>query len=330
MSIITGGKTKVAAYDETAFGTAGAAGLLLPFSNFNLAPTQNREKDPVLSGYQGEARGVLGLKSVGGSIATSLAPESIGFWLKHLIGTPVSAISGSANKHTFTVGTGANDIPPGVTFEQDFGTALGSSTHRVLRYVGCRLNNGAFTFGTAGIIQAAFDVLGADLVPAATPIDSSLTDLGHSAWSSTNVAVVLSSGSTIDVCLKSLTATHTNDLDGDQYCLSNGSVRDDIPRGFVGANGQLVALFDSDAMVKQALADTDASIVVTVQRGTGSGTVGNEKLVLTYPAVTFTPAGVPITGPKGLQVTTNWMAHRTSGEIGIKAELWNPQTAITA
>lgn len=328
MSLITGGKTVIGAYDESAYKTATASGIRLPFSNFNITPQQPREKDPVMSGgYMGEARGVLGLKSVGGSVATSLAPESIGFWLKHLIGTPVTTTAGSAFKHTFNVGI-ATDVPPGITFEQDFGTALGSATHRVLRYIGCCINKGTLTFGNSGVIPVTFDVLGANIVPAATPSDATLTDLGHTAWSATNFGMVLSNGTTIDACIKSITCNHNNDLDGEQYCLSAGGIRDALPRGFVGADGQLVALFDNDELLKQTLADTDASIVITVQRGTGAGTAGNEKLVLTYPAVTFAPAGVPVTGPKGVSLTADWMAHRTSGEIGIKAELWNPQSSI--
>lgn len=326
MSIVTGGKTVIGAYDETAYKTAGTSGIRLPFSQFTLKRDQGRDADPVMSGYMGNARGVLGLKSVAGNIASSLAPESIGFWLKHLIGTPTSATAGSAYKHTFLVGS-ASDIPPGITFEQDFGSAFGG-THRCLKFIGCRINQGTLNFGQSGVIPVSFDILGADMVPASTPIDATLTDLGHTGWSATNLGIVLSNGSTIDACIRSLSCVHTNDLDAEQYCLSAGGIRDDLPRGFVGANGQAVALFDSQDLLEQTLADTDASIVVTVQRGTGAGTAGNEKLVLTYPAITFAPAGVPVTGPKGLQLTADWSCHRTTGEIGIKAELWNAQATI--
>lgn len=325
---ISGGMVAVCVYPESPYKTPGANGTRLPFATFGLNNQQPRNKSAILSGYYGESRGILGLKGVSGSITTEAGPEDIGIWLKHLIGAPVSATAGSANKHTFLVGKDTADIPLGMSFEQDFGTALASATHRVLRYIGCRLNKGTFNFNTSGFIGCSFDVLGADVVPDDAPLDATPDDLGHTSWSITDVGIVLSAGSTIEVCLNSLQLNFNNDLDPDLYCISAGGVRDDLARGIVGCDGQLVGLFDSDALLKQTMADTDASLVVTCMRGTGDGTAGNEKLVLTVPALTFSPGSVPVNGPKGLRVTANFTAHRTTGEIGLKAELWNMQTAI--
>lgn len=328
MGQVSGGKTVIAVYDETAFKTPGTNGMRLPLSQFNLENQQKREKSQILSGYYGEARGVKGLQGVGGTIASEAGPESMGFWLKHLIGAPVSAPAGTAFKHTFVVGEGALDLPPGITFEEDFGAVLGSADHRVLRYSGCRINKGTFNFGTQGYIGLSFDVIGALMTAAAAPLDATLTDLGHSSWSVADIGIVLSSGAVIEVCFNNLSLGYTNNLDTDSYCINGGGVRDSLARGTVGLEGQATALFDSDALLKQTLADTDASLVVSLTRGTGDGTAGNEKLVLTVPALTFDPAGVPVTGPKGLRVQGNFTAHRTVGEIGLKAELWNAVETI--
>lgn len=330
MGAIPGGKVVIGAYDESPYKTANPNGLRLPYTQFNLSPQQERERSQILTGYYGESRGVLGRQGLSGSVDSEAGPESIGFWLKHLIGTPTSAASGGAFKHTFQVGDDLKDIPPGFMLEEDFGTVLASATHRVLRHTGCRINTGAFNFGTSGFIGLSFDVLGAQVTPAPAPLDATLTDLGHTSWSATNVAIVLSDAAAapILVCLNTLTLTHSNDLDADEYCITGGGVRDGAARGKVGATGQAVALFDTDALLKQALADTDASLVVTVQRGNGSGTAGNEKLVLTYPNIAFSPSGIAVSGPRGLRQTVNFTAHRTVGEIALKAELYNAQATV--
>lgn len=328
MGAIKGGKVVVGLYNEDPYKTPGASGVRLPYATCGVEPNQGRDKSAILSGYYGESRGVLGSQAPAGPLTTECGPESIGLFLKHLIGTPSSAAAGSAYKHTFVVGEGASDIPPGFTLEEDFGAALASATHRVLRYLGCRLNNGSFSFGASGFIGVNFDILAAQYVPAAAPLDASLTDLGHTSFGAANTTIVLSSGTEVSCRKRELTLNVKNDLDPDWFDIGGGGIRADAPRGLVGLDGTLTGLFDSDALLKQTMADTDASLVVALTRGTGDGTAGNEKLQITIPALTFTPAGPKVNGPRGLLLPTTFSAHRTVGEIGIKAELWNSQAAI--
>jgi hypothetical protein len=328
MGAIKGSKVVVGMYSEATYKTPGASGTRLAYASIGLQPNQARDKSAILSGYYGESRGVLGNQAPAGPIASECGPETIGLFLKHLIGAPVSAAAGSAFKHTFTVGEGANDIPPGFTLEEDFGTALASATHRVLRYLGCRLNNGSFNFGTSGFIGVNFDVLGAKIEAASAPLDSSLTDLGHTSFGAANTSIVLSSGTEVVCNKRELSLNIKNDLDPDWFNIGGGGIRADAPRGMVGLDGSLTGLFDSDALLKQVLADTDCSLVVALTRGTGVGTAGNEKLQITIPALTFAPAAPQVNGPRGILLPTTFSAHRTTGEIGIKAELWNAQATI--
>lgn len=328
MKGIPGSKVVLGLYDETPYKTPGASGVRMAFSQFNPQNQQQRRQSEVLSGYYGGARGVLGNKGITLAIGTELGPETIGWFLKHLIGKPTTVAAGTAFHHTFAVGEGTLDIPDGFTAEEDFGTALASATHRVMRYIGCRLGSGAINFGNEGFIGVSFDGLGADAQPFAAPLDASLTDLGHTSFSVSNTGIVLSNGATIPACLRALSYNITNDLDPDFFCITGGGIRDDLPRSRFGLAIQATGLFDSDDLLKQTLADTDASIVTTVQRGTGDGTAGNEKLVLTTPAMTLSPASVPVQGPRGLTLQVNGTAHRTTGEIGVTAELWNPQATL--
>ena len=54
----------------------------------------------------------------------------------------------------------------------------------------------------------------------------------------------------------------------------------------------------------------------------------DDSLQITIPALTFAPAAPQVNGPRGILLPTTFSAHRTTGEIGIKAELWNAQATI--
>lgn len=329
MSGVSGARVTIGAYDEATYKNVGGSpsGRRLYYSNFNVQPQAGRTVSEVLSGYRGRARSVLDRRSVGGQIATELGPETIGWWLQHLIGTPTTTGTGPYT-HTFAVGDGAQALPPGITFEQDFTSKI-AAPGRYMRYKGCRIARGSMTINPNGFIPVSFDVLGADWDNEGTaPLDATLTDTGHRSFSAANVAVALSDGSAIDVCLRSLTLNWSNDLDEDQFCISAGGVRDGLDEGFVSLDGQVTALFDSEAFLRKTLADTDAQLVVTLQRGSGNGTAGNEQLVWTIPDLVFAPTAPTVAGPRGLLMQANWNAHRSSGEIGSTVVLKNALATV--
>lgn len=330
MASVPGTKVKVAAFTETTYKTiAGTpAGQLLYFKTFGLKPTQPRAESQMLSGLRGRTRSALQQKSVAGPITAELGPESIGFYLKHLVGTPTSAVEGAAYKHTFEVGDGVKAIPPGITFEPDFTSAI-ATAGRYITYKGNKLGQGSFTFTPQGFIEAAFDVLGADWdASGVAPLDATLTDTGHTSFSAANVTVALSSGGALDVCFQQLAFTWNNGLDETEYCISGGGVRDALDEGLITLTGSTTSLFDTAALLNKVLADADCALVITILRGTGAGTAGNEKLVITIPSLAFEITAPAVEGPKGVVMQAAFSAHRTSGEIGAKFELYNAQSTI--
>lgn len=327
---VRGTAVKVGCYNETAFKTVGGSpsGELLYFTSFGLQPSQGRSASNILSGFRGRTRGTLAEKSVAGAIATELAAESVCFLLKHLIGTPTTTGASAPFTHAFEVGEGAKALPPGASFEIDYGATI-SGAGRYVHYKGCRINQATFTFTPNGPIVASFEVLGADWAAnQVAPLDATLTDPGHNSFSATHIGVVLSDGSTLDVCFNQLTLVWNNDLDDSQYCISAGGVRDSLDEGFVTVSGQVTALFDNAVLLNKILADGDASLVITVQRGTGAGTVGNEKVVFTIPKIAFDVTAPTVTGPRGVTLQANWSAHRESAEIGAKVEVFNARASF--
>lgn len=320
----SGAKTKIVAFTESAYNTTPAVpdGRLLAVQTFPLAANEERATDPTLSGYRGQVRSVADARNVAGNASISLAPQTIGFWLAHLIGRPVTTGAASPYTHTFAVGEGALSLPAGMLFEVDYGPGI-TVPGRYMRYSGVRINQATFTFPNRGFPSGQIDLLGADYDhEAEAPLDATPTDTGHTAWSAKQIELQLDDGA-LSVCFDSLTVTIGNDLDADQWCVGHQGVRHSLDEGQFVVSGSGVTHFDTPALMNKALSDTDGKIVITLTRGTGAGTANNEELVLTIPNVVFAAGSPPIDGPRGLRLNANFTAHRTTGEIGVTAVLRN-------
>lgn len=325
MTQATGAKSRIIAVTETTYNEvpASPSAELMYVQTFTLKPAATREQDPTLSGYRGQARGVLGRKEVSGQATISLAPGSIGFWLKHLFGVPTTTGEGPYT-HTFSL---ANALPAGILFETDYGSAI-AGAGRYIRYGGTRINQVAFQFQTSGTPSATIDLVGSssDATALAT-LDDTPTDGGHAAWGVGNISLLLDNGDT-EVCLESFSPTFSNDLDTDLWCINNGGQRHDLPEGQFVVNGSGVAQFDTPALLNKALNDEDLAIQVMLSRGTGDGSANNESLVLTIPLSTIDQTAPEISGPRGLKMSFNFVAHRVSGELGVTAVLKNQRATV--
>lgn len=330
MADVRGSNVRITAVPETAYKTPGTDGERIYFTQFSVTPDQQRENSQTLAGFRGQARSVEGNRNVQGQIGYEMAPESIGLLLKHLIGAPTTTGASAPYTHTFQVGaSGANALPIGLTFEEDFGTAIASAS-RYLQLRGCRFNSGTFTFSPSGFQTLQIDVLGADWLKTNTTLDGTPTDNGHIPFTSTELAVRLGpSGSPKMVCFNQLTLNWANDLDADKFCISGGGVRDGLPEGFAIVGGSITAFFDHEDVIDTLLSGTDTELQVTLSRGTGLGTAGNEKLTITIPNLVFARTGPTIDGPRGLRLQANFSVHRTTGELGVTFTLLSPIATIT-
>lgn len=330
MGNATGALTKIAAFTEDTYNTTPAVpdGRLIAVQSFGLRSNEARATDPTLSGFRGQVRSVADKRDNAGPIVVSIAPEDIGFWLAHLIGTPTTTGSGPYT-HSFAVDpSGAGALPAGVLFETDYGSGI-ATPGRYVRYSGSRMNQGTFAFPAAGgPATLSMDWMGADFdATAVAALDATLTDTGHSAWSAKQIALEFDDGA-LEVCMESLSVVMGNDLDADRYCVGNQGVRHDLPEGFFVCTGSSTTYFDTADLMNKALADEDAKIKITLSRGDGLGTAGNESLVITIPLAVFTANTPAIDGPKGLKLGADFTAHRSTGEIGITAVLKNALATV--
>ncbi len=332
MAQATGALTKILGLTETEFNEAPAVpdAEVLYVRTFEGADGTTREQDPTLAGgYRGQLRGVEGRAETSITAAVSLAPQSIGFWLKHLIGQPTTTGAAAPYTHTFRVDNDANPLPPGIMFEQGHGTRI-SGAGRHIHYNGCRIGSASFAFTTTTPAQqATFNLIGASRpVLAADTVDATPNDPGHAAWSVSGITLALDDGDT-EICVESLNLSWDNDLDTDLFCLNNGGQRHGLPEGQVIITGDFVAQFDTPVLLQRAFADEDLKIVLVLQKGNGSGTQGNEKLTLTIPLASTNRPIPPVNGPRGLKQNVTFVAHREGGqEIGVTAVLQSPRPSI--
>lgn len=333
MSIqMTGIGRRLVGLTETAYAQIPTtpAGLVLPIVTSGLKVGQTRDKDQTLAGFRGMPRGVLANRQVTGSIAVNAAPGSIGWWLKHLIGTPTTTGTAAPYTHTFAAAMpgAAGALPPGFIIEDDQGANYAAGV-RYIRYQGCRINQGKFQMKASGFLSATFDVIGSTFSRAGALLDLTPTDNGQTAFPAMSGSLVLNSGGAIAASITQFDLAWANGLDNSNYVIGGGGTLDNLPEGNAEVSGSITFLLKDDAMQAQILADADFSITASVQNGDGTGSAaGKEKLTFTIPAGAFEINTPTIPGPKGITVQANFSAHRTSGELGITATLLSPLATV--
>jgi len=329
MSDVRGTAVQIQIVPETAYKTAGAVGERAQVVSCGVVPVQPRVQSATLAGVRGQARSVTGAKAPAGPMNVEIAPEDIGIYLKHLIGAPATS---GANPYTHAfapVASGTGSLPIGFTLQYDYGTAIDAAS-RYLRITGCRVGSGTFTFTPNGTQTLALDVQAADFAQSATNLDASPVLLGHTNWESVNLAVVVGGGTPLNICFSALSLAINNDLDGEKYCIGAGGTRDGLPEGFVIVTGQATMFFDHEDVIDQILSGTDTEMAITLSRGNGLGSAGNESLVIAIGDLVFDKTAPPVDGPRGLRLQANFTAHRVgTAEIDLTATLKNAVATIS-
>ena len=326
----TGALTRIVGATQTALREIPAApeAEVLYVSGFDFNDAQPPEQDPTLAGgYRGELKGLRGRVDATGS-ANVVLGTSIGFWLKHLVGAPTTTGAGPY-VHTFRVGAGANALPAAALFERDFGERIAGAGRRV-RNADVRIGTAAFAFNTSSATQTAtFNLVGASRrTRPAEPVDDTPADYGHAAFGLQSVSLVLDDGAT-EMCIETLNLNWDNDLDTDAYCLNDGGQRHSLDEGAIQLTGDGVGQFDTAALMDKAEADASLKLQITLRRGNGSGSAGNERLVITIPLTTLEAPTPAVNGPRGLRQNFSFRAYREGGaELGVTAVLYSPRAVI--
>jgi hypothetical protein len=266
---------------------------IMPFVSESLRYSRNLLTSKTIRASRNAQKPVRGQVDAAGDINIELAPQ-YGRLLRHIFGS-YSAVSGAGfSTHTYKVG----DLPAGgMTIEKQF-TDLAVAQY--FKYVGCKVNSFKLGVKPEGFIDCAVNLMGAKEIVKTTPMDGAPLDLGHSPFD--GFGCTIKEGNVTLGVATAVDFTMENGLDGNTYVIDGTGERYSMPEGVVKVTGTITALFDSMDLYTKALNNTETSLELTFTNGTGAGTAGNEKLVITLPETIFKPQAPVVGGPTGVLV----------------------------
>lgn len=131
------------------------------------------------------------------------------------------------------------------------------------------------------------------------PLDSSITDLGHSPFDGFTITTVQEGGSDIAI-VTNLELSIENSLDTSNFVIGGGGIRRTLPEGKIKVSGTMTCLFESMATYIKAMRSTESSLKIVYTHGTGAGTDGNEYLEFEIPELYYAKETPVIEGPGGI------------------------------
>jgi hypothetical protein len=294
----------------------------LYLKQFNIGKSQERLEDETIAAGRGVLEPIPGNIDVGGPLNGNLGGQSFGKLLKNLLGI-VNTSGAGPYQHVITIG----DLTTWLLFELDNGATL-AGTSRYMKYRDCKIASATFTFKDSGFIDCSFTIMGADGIKSATPLDASITDLGHKSFSA--FSGILKEGGSVFASATEITLTIDNDLSGDGYVFGGQGVRQDIAEGQCKVSGSVTGLLNSDgqAIVDKGIDDTETSLEISVQDGVGDGTSGNEKCTFLVQQMKYGVAVPGVDGPAGRVFSVDFSAYLSGADSGLEITLENAVATI--
>lgn len=293
------------------------AGQVFPFESESLQRKTELVKSNVIRSSRNASKPARGNRDVSGNIKTELNP----FMARALtmgFGSVTTSGAGANKTHVFKIGS----TLPYHTIEKGF-TDLG----KYFRYLGCKCNRIGFEVNPSGLLPLDMDFLGMDRTIEAATFDAAAVSLGHVPFDGFEASIT--EGGSAIATVTAFKWSLENNLDGGVYCIGSGGKRYSIPQGATVVSGSLTALFDSDALLTKATNGTETSVAVTLSRGTGDGTAGNESLLLNIDELIYEEQDPIIKDRSGILVELPWTAYWDNGANGtsIMATLKNTQAS---
>lgn len=321
---VSGTDLVVALYDENvSYGVPP----LTPFngrigymSKCGVSAERGLIESPVITGGRAVRRVGIGNTNVGGNIETTIAPETIGFWLKHLLSAPVTTGSASPYSHLFKIGR----LPIGFTIEKDYSLGVPG---KVEQFTGCRISSAEFNFSQEAFATLSMNVIGKNHSIVAAALDSTLDDTGHTGFSGFEGRVSLNGTNLAGVV--GMRISVDNSMPGGPFCFASADdpagVRSGNPEGRCKVYGTLDLVFQDFTILALAKAQTGVAIAVNYFRGTGLGTVGNEKIIFNIQNALLHYKSPPLETESGMMLSVDFraFAHASQDFGGFSVTLLN-------
>jgi hypothetical protein len=301
-------------YELVAFGTAAAAGYILPLNSFDVRSNRTLNRANTLSSDRNPLEPFAGNLSVSGNIVVPVDSVAMALWMIAMFGLPGTTGAGPY-VHEFKIPS----VQRSLTIETGF-TDL--ATDKFQRFVGCKVNSFAMTAGGDGELVATMGVMGkSDSMEAATfhagtaitmarvnNFQAALTEGGSALANATEISINI--GFPMDP----------------YYVIGGAGSVGSLAEQKVEVSGNIKTLFEDVSLLDKALAGTESSLKLTVTGGASS------VFELEIQELLYERNSVPVPGPQGLLVDLNFQGYYANGgeASGIVARLTNGVSSYAA
>jgi hypothetical protein len=319
---VLGSAVNVALYDEVTYKstTSVTKGMLAYYTECSLGASRNNVQPNTISSDRSRPRPGAGNIDLSGNLNVEMAPETIGFFLRHILGAPTTTGAGAPYTHTFRPA----ELPVGMIVERDWTDNIAS---KVEHFLGCRVAQATIDIPQEGAATLQMQLQGAKYAIASAVLDGTLDDPGHTGWFAPDCTVKVGGSTATNV--KSVQFTIANNMDTGRYALGSGGERLDLPEGFADVSGSVTAIVDTtlfSAYIDKAVARTDTALEVILTFGNGlGGSAGNENLSIKLDHAQIELATPPISSPGGMEVNFNFTGYKSGAtDKGLVAVLLSP------
>lgn len=317
-----GSQMTVALFEESVYGVdpGAPAGKKIYVKAFTGGATQALLTPETLTGTRTRTLPDRGNIDAAFALPVELSAENHGPLFRHALGNVVTTGTGPYF-HVITPGA----LPVGAVIERDFGANI-TDAARYEKFNGARVASMEIDVPQQGYVSAVFNFLAAKSTPGAAPVDAVLDDTGHTPFSAFSI-VGMTEGGVETTLIKSAKFKVDNDLDADGYTINPAApgTRTQLPEGFSTVTGEIVAVFNSAALLNKAINGTPSSLRVALARGNGGGTLGNELIYLECSNLVYERKSPDVPGPKGIVANLSFQGY---GANQLRIELHNAQATI--
>ncbi len=223
--------------------------------------------------------------------------------------------------HTLKVGS----CLPSFLVEKGF-----SDIGQYFKYNGCKFGKMGLEISSSGPQKMSFDLMGAKETVSTSPFAATPTDLGKASFDGLAIGTIEEGGVAIAIVSAISGLSFENDLDGDTFLVGGGGMRGAVNEGIVKVSGTLKALFQDVVLYNKALNNTESSLRVVYNRGTGAGTATNESIEFKLPELVFSVKTPAADKPGGLWVELGFSAYYDNAAEAstMQVILKNTQSAV--
>lgn len=259
-------------------------------------PHQNGEVD--------FGRPMKGRVDGGGDLVFRLNPLSHGFLWKLLLGEPATTGAGPY-QHVYT--KPAVDLS--ATIEKGF-----TDVAQYFKYVGCVGSKLTLAARDSGYVECTLSILLAGGDRGVASMDSAPSTLTDNPFDMAAAAVAIKQGGVALGAAMEFNIEIDRAVDGDSgYTMANQGKRSQLPSGKRKVSGTLNAHFLDEALYDLGVSGAETTLELTMQHGTGDGSAGNEKGVLSLEEIQFGQNDPVVGDSGGVDVSLPFTAYYDDG-----------------